>query len=175
MTSNQYAGDRMDYHKNAPWTAVSRGRLARLVIEDGVRLVSAAARFSVSSKTAAKWVARYRQLGDAGLVDRSSRPHLSPRQTSSLLVSPEAENGLTEMKRQAATLYLTENCCTSRKSSALESLPQNHTPAQRFLNEFHWPPASGREVSIRLYYRLYGNNPLMSSLLLCPTEPGIPT
>src|SRR6478736_6111997 len=76
----------MDYHKNAPWTAVSRGRLARLVIEDGVRLVSAAARFSVSSKTAAKWVARYRQLGDAGLADRSSRPHVSPRQTSSLLV-----------------------------------------------------------------------------------------
>jgi transposase InsO family protein len=76
----------MDYHKNAPWTAVSRGRLARLVVEEGVRLVSAAARFSVSSKTAAKWVARYRQLGDAGLADRSSRPHLSPRQTSSLLV-----------------------------------------------------------------------------------------
>jgi transposase InsO family protein len=76
----------MDYHKNAPWTAVSRGRLARMVVEEGVRLVSAAARFSVSSKTAAKWVARYRQLGDAGLADRSSRPHRSPRQTSSLLV-----------------------------------------------------------------------------------------
>jgi len=76
----------MDYHKNAPWTAVSRGRLARLVTEDGVRLGSAAARFSVSLKTAAKWVARYRRLGDAGLADRSSRPHCSPRQISSLLV-----------------------------------------------------------------------------------------
>jgi transposase InsO family protein len=76
----------MDYHKNAPWTAVSRGRLARLVIDDGVRLVSAAARFSVSSKTAAKWVARYRQFGGAGLADRSSRPRRSPRQTCSLLV-----------------------------------------------------------------------------------------
>ncbi len=65
---------------------MSRGRLARLVVEEGVGLVSAAARFSVSSKTAAKWVARYRQLGDAGLADRSSRPHRSPRQTSSLLV-----------------------------------------------------------------------------------------
>jgi transposase-like protein len=74
----------MDYHKNAPWTAVSRGRITRLVIEDGVRVASAATRFSVSSKTAAKWVARYRQFGDAGLVDRSSRSHLSPRQTSSL-------------------------------------------------------------------------------------------
>lgn len=76
----------MDYHKNAPWTAVSRGRLARLVIDDGVKLGSAAARFSVSRKTAAKWVARYRQLGAAGLADRSSRPHHSPRQTGSFLV-----------------------------------------------------------------------------------------
>ena len=76
----------MDYHKNAPWTAVSRGRLARLVIEEGVRVCSAAARFSVSAKTAAKWVGRYRQGGADGLVDRSSRPRTSPRQTSSLLV-----------------------------------------------------------------------------------------
>lgn len=76
----------MDYHKNAPWTAVSRGRLARMVTEDGVTLRSAAARFSVSAKTAAKWVARYRQFGAAGLADRSSRPRCSPRQTNSLLV-----------------------------------------------------------------------------------------
>ncbi len=76
----------MDYHKNAPWTAVSRGRLARMVIEDGVRLGWAAGRFSVSSKTAAKWVARFRQFGAAGLADRSSRPRRSPRQASSLFV-----------------------------------------------------------------------------------------
>jgi transposase InsO family protein len=76
----------MDYHKNAPWTAVSRGRLARMVMEEGVKLGAAAARFCVSSKTAARWVARYRQLGAAGLTDRSSRPHRSPRQISFLLV-----------------------------------------------------------------------------------------
>jgi transposase InsO family protein/transposase-like protein len=76
----------MDYHKNAPWTAVSRERLARMVIEGGVRVGSAAARFCVSSKTAAKWVGRYRQFGVAGLADRSSRPHRSPRQISSFLV-----------------------------------------------------------------------------------------
>ncbi|HEX3891678.1 MAG TPA: IS481 family transposase [Terracidiphilus sp.] len=76
----------MDYHKNAPWTAVSRERLARLVIEGGVRLGAAAARFSVSAKTAAKWVGRYRQFGTAGMADRSSRPHHSPRQASSFLV-----------------------------------------------------------------------------------------
>jgi transposase InsO family protein len=76
----------MDYHKNAPWTAVSRERLARMVIHDGVRLNTAAAKFSVCAKTAAKWVGRYRQFGAAGLADRSSRPRVSPRQTSSLLV-----------------------------------------------------------------------------------------
>jgi transposase InsO family protein len=76
----------MDYHKNAPWTAVSRERLARMVIHDGVRLVAAAARFSVSWKTAAKWVARYRQLGAAGMADRSSRPRHSPRQIDSSFI-----------------------------------------------------------------------------------------
>ena len=72
----------MDYHKNAPWTAVSRERLARMVIEDGLRVRVAALRFSVSAKTAAKWVSRYRQWGTAGLADRSSRPHHSPRRTA---------------------------------------------------------------------------------------------
>ena len=72
----------MDYHKNAPLTAVSRERLARMVIDDGRRISAAALCFSVSAKTAAKWVGRYRQLGTAGLTDRSSRPHHSPRQTA---------------------------------------------------------------------------------------------
>ena len=57
----------------------------RMVISEGVPLSSAAARFSVSAKTAAKWVGRYQQFG-AGMADRSSRPHHSPQQTSSLLV-----------------------------------------------------------------------------------------
>jgi hypothetical protein len=34
----------MDYRKNAPWTAVSRERLARLAIGDGAPLQSAAAK-----------------------------------------------------------------------------------------------------------------------------------
>ena len=76
----------MDYHKNAPWTAVSRERLARMVVEDDVKLGLAAARFSVSWKTAAKWVARYRQFGAGEMTDRSSRPHHSPRQTGSHLI-----------------------------------------------------------------------------------------
>jgi transposase InsO family protein len=40
----------------------------------------------VSAKTAGKWVKRYQASGVDGLLDHSSRPHLSPRQTSSSLI-----------------------------------------------------------------------------------------
>lgn len=51
-----------------------------------MRLGSAAARFCVSAKTAAKWVKRYRQFGAAGLADRSSRPRRSPRSALPLVL-----------------------------------------------------------------------------------------
>jgi len=74
----------MDYHKNAPWTAVSRERLARMVINEGVTLKAAAARLSVSAKTAAKWMGRYRQLGVAGLAGQS-HPNLISRNNQVLV------------------------------------------------------------------------------------------
>jgi transposase InsO family protein len=56
-------------------------------VVEGCTLKQAAACFSVSAKTAAKWVRRYRQEGLAGLRDRSSRPHRLHRPTSQELVS----------------------------------------------------------------------------------------
>jgi transposase InsO family protein len=41
----------------------------------------AAERFGVSQTTAKRWADRYRQLGEAGMGGRSSRPHRSPRRT----------------------------------------------------------------------------------------------
>ena len=76
----------MDYHKNAPLTAVSRERMAKMVIEERFTYKAAAERFAVTPKTAAKWVQRYRQQGAAGLQDRSSKPHRCPRQTASSLL-----------------------------------------------------------------------------------------
>jgi transposase InsO family protein len=43
--------------------------------------------FRVSRPTVAKWVRRYREAGQAGLADRSSRPHRSPRQVSPSLAA----------------------------------------------------------------------------------------
>src|SRR5262249_13607622 len=58
-----------------------RLRLARCVVEEDWPLRRAAERFQVSPTTAARWAGRYRQLGAAGMADRSSRPHTSPGRT----------------------------------------------------------------------------------------------
>jgi transposase InsO family protein len=68
-------------HANAPLTELGRLRLARCVVDDGWPLRRAAERFQVSHNTAARWAGRYRQLGAAGMADRSSRPRRSPRRT----------------------------------------------------------------------------------------------
>ena len=57
----------MDYHQNARTTVWSRERMAEQVLQQGWTLQAAAAACNVSAKTAAKWVARYRQQGRAGL------------------------------------------------------------------------------------------------------------
>jgi transposase InsO family protein len=68
-------------HRNAPLTETGRLRLARCVVDDGWPLRRAAERFQVSATTAARWAGRYRQAGAAGMADRPSRPHRSPRRT----------------------------------------------------------------------------------------------
>ncbi|WP_405628576.1 IS481 family transposase [Streptomyces sp. NBC_01174] len=68
-------------HRNAPLTETGRLRLARCVVEDGWPLRRAAERFQVSPTTAQRWAGRYRNLGEAGMTDLSSRPHHSPRRT----------------------------------------------------------------------------------------------
>ncbi len=69
----------MDYHHHARLTIVRREELARRVLEGRLSLKEAEAEFKLSRQSAAKWVKRYREQGVAGLRDRSSRPHRSPR------------------------------------------------------------------------------------------------
>jgi leucine-zipper of insertion element IS481 len=68
-------------HANAPLTATGRLRLARCVVENRWPLRRAAERFQVSVSTAARRAGRYRDLGETGMADRSSRPHASPNRT----------------------------------------------------------------------------------------------
>jgi transposase InsO family protein len=66
-------------HNNAVLTPKGRLRLARCIVEDGWPLRRAAERFQVSVSTAVRWAARYRDHGEVGMADLSSRPHRSPR------------------------------------------------------------------------------------------------
>jgi transposase InsO family protein len=68
-------------HRNAPLSETGRLRLARCVVDQQWPLRRAAERFQVSPGTAKRWADRYREQGEAGMADRSSRPHTSPRRT----------------------------------------------------------------------------------------------
>jgi transposase InsO family protein len=70
-------------HANATLTPRGRLLLARCVVEQGWSLRRAAERFQTSHTTAGRWADRYREHGGAGMVDRPSRPHRSPRRTPS--------------------------------------------------------------------------------------------
>jgi transposase InsO family protein len=68
-------------HANAALTPRARLKLARLIVEHRCPIARAAERFQVSWPTAKRWRDRYLELGEAGMVDRSSRPHRMPAKT----------------------------------------------------------------------------------------------
>ncbi|MCB5283226.1 IS481 family transposase [Arthrobacter sp. AL08] len=68
-------------HPNAFLAPKGRLLLARCVVDDGWPLRRAAERFQVSVPTAARWAERYREHGEDGMEDRSSRPLVSPSRT----------------------------------------------------------------------------------------------
>jgi transposase InsO family protein len=68
----------MKLHANARTCPKSRRLLVRRIEQGGWSLRSAAEAAGVSGRTAAKWLARWRAEGDAGLLDRSSAPGARP-------------------------------------------------------------------------------------------------
>lgn len=70
----------MTGHRNAPLTPEGRRRLC-LRVDSGRPIAHVAAEANVSRRCLAKWYARWRRHGDAGLLDRSSRPGRSPATT----------------------------------------------------------------------------------------------
>lgn len=84
----------VQYHASARLTA--RGRLALLqAVEHGGSVTAVCRGYGVSRHTYYRWRARYRAHGAAGLVDRSSRPHHSPRR-----LALEHERAIGDLRRQ---------------------------------------------------------------------------
>lgn len=71
-----------------PWREVSvmgeRQEFVRLALEEGVNRRELCRRFGISPDIGYKWLARWK-AGDRELLDRSRRPHVSPRQSSAAM------------------------------------------------------------------------------------------
>lgn len=68
-------------HPNARLTPRHRRTMVACVLEKGWTIEATAERFQLDAKTVRKWRDRFLAEGDAGLCDRSSRPHRSPNRT----------------------------------------------------------------------------------------------
>src|SRR3954470_2439224 len=86
----------MYLHAKAKLGLAGRGALVG-AMEAGMTLKLAAAAFSVSAATAHRWWHRWLDGGrrPEGLLDRSSRPHRSPR-----LLAPELQQRICDCRRQ---------------------------------------------------------------------------
>lgn len=71
----------MRLHRNARTTPFTRRLIVDRVRRLGWAVCDAAQSVGVSTRTAYKWLARYDELGEAGLGDRSSRPRYCPKRT----------------------------------------------------------------------------------------------
>jgi transposase InsO family protein len=69
-------------HRNARLTPHGRLLLVHRVREQGMPVAHVARAMGISRQCAHRWVARFDAEGDAGLLDRSSRPHRIPNRTS---------------------------------------------------------------------------------------------
>jgi transposase InsO family protein len=76
----------MGQHGSARLSVHSRLTIATRVIEQGWTIAAAASAANVSRQTASKWVGRFLDEGEAGLRDRSTRPHRIARQVPTRIV-----------------------------------------------------------------------------------------
>ena len=72
-----------------PWGEVSTMSLRRefvmLANQEGANIRDLCRRFGIQPRIAYKWLERYGASGEAGLADRSRRPHRSPNRTSAAM------------------------------------------------------------------------------------------
>lgn len=81
-------------HANARLNLHGRRLLVQRIVVHGRPVAHVAKELGVSRQCAHRWVARYRAEGEAGLLDRSSRPHRCARRTPA-----EVEQRVLELRR----------------------------------------------------------------------------
>ena len=88
----------MNTHKNARLTFARRIEMVRSIVDRGLTPAEAAAEAGVSEPTARKWLGRFLAHGEAGMVDRSSCPRVSPN-----CISESKALSIVELRRRRLT------------------------------------------------------------------------
>ena len=88
----------MNTHKNARLTFARRLEMVQDMTERGLSQGAAALAQGVSVQTIRKWLGRYLAQGEVALIDRSSRPTLSPR-----AIAPAKALAIVELRRHRLT------------------------------------------------------------------------
>lgn len=84
----------MNVHKNARLTFIRRREMVEAVLERGMTRSKAALVFGLSRQRVSIWVNRFQAEGEAGLYDRSSRPHRSPN-----AITPEEAERMLDLRQ----------------------------------------------------------------------------
>ena len=90
----------MRLHPNAKLTPSQRKLLVRRVRKENWSVTEAAEAAGVSRHTAHKWLRRFEAEGEAGLEDRSSRPHRTRQKTPPLVIER-----IERLRRKKRTAY----------------------------------------------------------------------
>lgn len=139
-------------HRNARTTVYARWLIVERAAA-GTQPAVIAEQLGISSATVYKWLRRYAEEGPAGLADRSSRPHTSPRR-----VSAEIEQRVlaarTQLRRGAVFLALELSMVASTVGRVLA---RHHVPALAAIDPITGLPLRRRHSQIRYEHAAPGD------------------
>lgn len=119
----------MRIHGNARTTPYQRREIARRVLEQAEPAKDTALALGISTRTVYKWVRRYREEGDAGLMDRSSRPRRLPNQTGARTV-----RRIYRLRRRRLTAWQISQRLQLPRSTVSDWLHRNGMGRLRYLD-----------------------------------------
>jgi transposase InsO family protein len=156
----------MNIHKNARLSLARRIEMVQDMTLRGLSACAAAQAHGVSAPTARKWLSRYLAVGEAGLLDASSRPNCSPRsiEPAKALAIVELRHKRLTQARIAAALHVSKSTVGRVLARAGLSRLADLQPAEPVVRYEHGAPGDMLHIDtkklgriVRPSHRVTGN------------------